>query len=104
MKILLCLALVLVRICYNAACAWEYTVTPMSHTTNSGWIYGLGYGPIFLIMAVMVWNGWKEPNEDLSIIKGRREREFQLNREMKATRDGQRLQKLPPVIGKKDIV
>lgn len=96
MKIPLTLALIFVRIGYNAACAWEYKITPLSHTTNSGYIYCLGYLPIFLIMATMVWSGWKDMNEDLWIIKQRREREFQLNSELRAHKESVK-GKLPPV-------
>ncbi|KAH8151747.1 uncharacterized protein LAJ45_04369 [Morchella importuna] len=86
MKIPLCILLLTIRICYNAACAWEYDISPLSHLTNPGWIYGLGYLPIFLIMAVMIFYGWREPNEDQEILKQRREREFQLNVEMNASK------------------
>lgn len=37
-------------------------------------------------MAVMIFYGWREPNEDQEILKQRREREFQLNVEMNASK------------------
>lgn len=77
-------------------CAWEYKITPLSHTTNPGYIYGLGYLPIFLVMAIMIWSGWKDINEDLWVIKMRREREFQLNEEIRALQEKPETGKLPP--------
>ncbi|KAL7268530.1 hypothetical protein RUND412_008843 [Rhizina undulata] len=81
-KITLSLIFIFIRVVYNVACAWEYTISPLSNTTSPAYIYALGYLPIILVMFTMILAAWREPNEDLKIKQLRREREFNITMEM----------------------
>lgn len=81
-KVPLCLALVFVRIGYNIACAWDFGISPLKHTSDPAYIYVLGYLPILLIMVVQVWAGYREPNDDNRIKVLRRQRDLIMDQEL----------------------
>lgn len=84
-KISASIGLLLVRIAYGLACAfdgWEYS--PLRITTSPGYIYGLGYLPILLVLLVMVIGSWRELNEDRALIALRRDRELKADMAMRS--------------------
>ncbi|KAA8908111.1 hypothetical protein FN846DRAFT_945951 [Sphaerosporella brunnea] len=83
-KVPICISLMLVRVAYNIAVAWEYNIGPLRPSTNPAWIYALGYAPVALAMAVMVVSARFEENEDKLIIAERRQREREADRELAA--------------------
>jgi hypothetical protein len=82
MRVPICLALLLVRVAYNIAVAWDYNIGPLRPSTNPAWIYALGYAPIALAMLTMVVYARWERNDDKIIIQERRDREREADREL----------------------
>ncbi|KAF8471990.1 hypothetical protein BDZ91DRAFT_760594 [Kalaharituber pfeilii] len=98
LKILLCVLLAFIRIVYGIICVfststgWEISV--LNAKANPGYVYGLGYAPIVQVLLVMCVGGLREANEDLEIIRLRREREFRDEVEMReAKRERERAEK-----------
>lgn len=54
----------------------------MNIDANPGWIYGLGYAPMVGVLVTMCIAGWREENEDLALIRRRRQREVREEVEM----------------------
>ena len=81
--------LLLVKICYQIVCVFSvsgWDINPLKYDANNGFVYGLGYAPVVVMLAIMVWNGWKEENEDVQLIKLRRQRDFNDEVELKEMR------------------
>jgi len=85
-KFILTLLLSLVLIGYEAACAFDFDISPLKLHTNIGMIYGLGWGPIVLIFIVYEIAGYFDPNEDRELIRQRRVRGADIDREMGITK------------------
>ena len=56
---------------YAAAQGWLWSINIGSDSVNSGWLYGLGYGPALLILFLNVIAGLHYPNEDLELMRQR---------------------------------
>ena len=82
LKIILSLIFVAIRLVYNIICAWNFKVTPLNAFANPAPIYTLGYVPIFLVFVAMIFAGFREPNEDLEILRLRRQRSRSLDAEL----------------------
>lgn len=71
LKFVLVLPLVAVRVAYGVASAFEWTISPLKLHVNNGWLYGLGYAPIILVLFIFnIWGGIDE-NEDRALITQR---------------------------------
>jgi len=84
-RLLLTLPLSLVMIGYEAACAFEFSISPLKVDTNLGFMYGLGWGPIALIIIVQEIHGYIVPNDDRELIRQRRVRGAEADQEMGIT-------------------
>lgn len=87
LKVPLSLIFLSIRIVYGLICTfglWE--INAMNIDANSGFVYGLGYAPMVLVLLIMCIGGWREENEDLIIIRKRRERDFRDEVELKEKR------------------
>ncbi|KAF2738301.1 hypothetical protein EJ04DRAFT_509713 [Polyplosphaeria fusca] len=73
-KFFISLVLLAIRIGYGIASAWFWDLSIFQDDVVIGWPFGLGYGPILLIMFVFAIAGFVEQNEDKVIISQRRER------------------------------
>ncbi|KAI5295856.1 hypothetical protein KEM52_006699 [Ascosphaera acerosa] len=70
-KFTLCFALVLVRLVYGAVAAWSWHYSPARQHVGPGALYGLGYAPPLLVIAVLnVW-GFLQRNEDRLLLRQR---------------------------------
>ena len=65
------LPLLLVTIGYAEAQGWLWSINIGRQDVNSGFLYGLGYGPPLLILYINIIDGLRTPNEDLTLIKQR---------------------------------
>ncbi|KAI9891157.1 MAG: hypothetical protein M1814_003000 [Vezdaea aestivalis] len=73
-KFLLIFLLLTIKIGYQIAIAWDWYISPLKYNINSGWLYGLGYAPVLLILVIFdIW-GYIDPNEDQAILAQRRQR------------------------------
>ncbi|KAH0565325.1 hypothetical protein GP486_001286 [Trichoglossum hirsutum] len=80
------ITLVAVHISYAILAAFDFNVSPLKYNSNPGWVYGLGYLPVILAILVMeVW-GYISENEDLKIIKQRRDRNREADAALSVTR------------------
>jgi hypothetical protein len=84
-KFVLSLVLSLTMIGYEAACAFDFSVSPLNLDANLGMIYGLGWGPIAMIFIVYEVAGYFHPNEDRELIRQRRTRGAEVNRDIGIT-------------------
>lgn len=73
-KLFINIILLGIRIGYSIASAWLWDITVMKDDVSVGWPFGLGYGPIVLIIFVFEVAGFVEENEDKILIEARRER------------------------------
>ncbi|KUJ15037.1 uncharacterized protein LY89DRAFT_620308 [Mollisia scopiformis] len=81
-RFLLTLALSLIMIGYEAACSFEFSISPLKLDTKLGYMYGLGWAPIALIFIVYEVAGYLEPNEDKELIRQRRIRGAEIDHEI----------------------
>ena len=72
----------MVKIGYQIAIAWDWSISPLRSNVNPGWMFGLGYTPIILILAILEVYGLLQENEDRVIIRQRRERGSTVDREL----------------------
>lgn len=84
-KFLFILPLSLVMVGYEAACSFEFSISPLNLHPNLGMMYGLGWGTIALIIVVYEIYGYTDPNEDRDLIRQRRIRGAEIDREMGIT-------------------
>lgn len=73
-KLFINIILLGIRVAYGIASAWIWDLSIFQDDVVIGWPFGLGYGPILLIIAVFEVAGFVEENEDKVIIQQRRER------------------------------
>ncbi|TVY84844.1 Uncharacterized protein LSUE1_G001121 [Lachnellula suecica] len=85
-KFLFTLPLSILMIAYSAACAFCFSISPLNYTPNLAIIYGLGWAPIALILAVYEIAGCYDPNEDAELGRQRRVRDAEADREMGITK------------------
>jgi hypothetical protein len=81
-KFLLILPLSLALVGYVAACAFDFSISPLNIDTNLGMMYGLGWGTIAAIFVVFEVSGYIDPNEDRELIRQRRVRGAEIDQEL----------------------
>lgn len=59
------------KIAYAIAASFSWSVSPLRFGVNPGWIYGLGYAPVLLLIALFNVCGLCEVNEDKALISQR---------------------------------
>lgn len=69
-------------IAYEAASAFEFAISPMKIDTNLAFMYGLGWGPIAMIIVIQEIYGYMSSNEDRELIRQRRVRGAEIDQEM----------------------
>ncbi len=85
-KFLLTLPLSFIMIAYEAACAFNFSISPLKLDTKVGYMYGLGWAPIAAIIIVYEAAGYTDPNEDRDLIRQRRIRGAQIDAEIGITK------------------
>ncbi|KAK2743252.1 hypothetical protein FQN57_004941 [Myotisia sp. PD_48] len=73
-KFVLVIILASVRIGFNIASSFRWSISPLKFDGNPGYLYGLGYAPPLLVLVVLIVYGYIEPNEDKALIAQRIER------------------------------
>lgn len=76
------LPLSLAMIAYQALSAWEFQWSPLNIHTDDAAMYAGGYAPSLLILVVQVIAGFVNPNEDRELLRQRRVRGEQIDREL----------------------
>lgn len=74
LKFTLIILLDALKIGFNIAGAFDWNVSPLKYDGNPGFLYGLGYTPVLLVLIIFNLWGYLEPNEDRVIIQQRIER------------------------------
>jgi hypothetical protein len=85
-KFLLTIPLALAMVGYEAACAFDFDISPLKLHTNLGYMYGLGWTSIACILLVQEVSGYIDPNEDRELIRQRRVRGAEADAEMGITK------------------
>jgi hypothetical protein len=86
LKYALMLPLALVMVGYEAAIAFDFDISPLKLHGTTSYMYGLGWTPILLIFVVMEIYGYVDPNEDRELIRQRRIRGAEIDRELGITK------------------
>ncbi|KAI0486710.1 hypothetical protein F4859DRAFT_466655 [Xylaria cf. heliscus] len=81
-RFLLMIPLALVVIAYQALAAWEFDYSPLKKDTNLVAMYVGGYLPALLLVIILCVSGFLRPNEDKELIRQRRERGSQVDRDL----------------------
>lgn len=66
------LILLTVKIVYAIAASFSWAVSPLRFGVNPGWIYGLGYAPVLLLVTLFNVCGLCEVNEDKALMVAQR--------------------------------
>jgi hypothetical protein len=85
-KFLLTLPLSLVMIGYEAAIAFDFSISPLNINSNLLVVYLVGWLPIALIFVIYEVAGYLDPNEDRELIRQRRIRGAEADHEMGITK------------------
>lgn len=73
-KFVLTIILATIKVAFNIAAAFDFEISPLNVDSSPGYIYGLGYTPVLLVLIIFnIW-GYLDPNEDRALIKQRVER------------------------------
>lgn len=75
---LIAIILLLIKVAYDIASAWDWNISPLRYGVHLGWIYGLGFTPAILLIILFNIVGLCEMNEDKAIIAQRMEIETAL--------------------------
>ena len=67
-QFLVAITLLIVKVSYDIASAFSFSISPLRYTVNPGWIYGLGYTPVLLLITLFNFCGLCEENEDKALI------------------------------------
>ena len=79
------ISIITVRIGYTIASAWSWAISPYRVGVGIPWLYGLGYGPALLLLAVLNIYGFIEENDDRILISQRARRHEATDRELGIT-------------------
>jgi hypothetical protein len=80
-KFLLSIPLAFVLVFYEAACSYDFSISPLNINANLGMMYGIGWGVPALILLVYEISGYFDPNEDQELIRQRRIRGEEVDRQ-----------------------
>jgi hypothetical protein len=86
-QFLVAIAILLIKVGYTIASAFLWSLSPMNADVHVGWLYGLGYTPVLLIIYLFNLCGACELNEDKTLLLLRGERtpkKYKLKRKMPA--------------------
>ncbi|KAK2763759.1 hypothetical protein FQN54_009376 [Arachnomyces sp. PD_36] len=73
-KFIIVIILAAVRVGYGIAATFLWPISPLKYDGHAGWVYGLGYTPVLLIIIVLNIYGYRDHNEDSILIEQRAER------------------------------
>ncbi|KAK3936044.1 hypothetical protein QBC46DRAFT_461730 [Diplogelasinospora grovesii] len=82
LRFVLMIPIALVIPFYQALVAWEFAWSPLNIHGNNAAIYGGGYAPALLIVLINAIFGFINPNEDRELLRQRRVRDDQIDREI----------------------
>lgn len=81
------LPLLLGLVAYQILCSFHFRLSPLdAEDTNLVAMYVGGYAPSLLILIIQIADGFARPNEDRELMRQRRERGDQLNRDLGITK------------------
>ncbi|KAK1708819.1 hypothetical protein BDP67DRAFT_621270 [Colletotrichum lupini] len=81
-RFLLILPLTACLIAYQGLVSWNFAYSVLNAKASLAAVYAGGYGPALLILYTQIAYGFTSPNEDKELIRQRRERGTQIDREM----------------------
>lgn len=85
-RLFIAILLLGIFVAYQIASSWIWSISIMNATVFGGWPYGLGYAPVAAIIILFNAFGYIDPNEDLDLIRQRRERGAAADAEIGITR------------------
>ncbi|KAI1822214.1 hypothetical protein F4861DRAFT_515656 [Xylaria intraflava] len=85
-RFILMIPLALVIIAYQALAAWDFNLSPLKKDTNLVAMYVGGYVPSLLLVIILCVSGFMRPNEDKELIRQRRERGAETDKELGLTK------------------
>ncbi|KAI1182267.1 hypothetical protein F5B17DRAFT_421188 [Nemania serpens] len=103
-RFILMIPLALVVIAYQALAAWEFDYSPLKKDTNLVAMYVGGYTPALLLVIILCLSGFMRPNEDKELIRQRRERGAEVDRELGLTKKPAWWRRLQGDVGTGDVV
>ncbi|KAI1431240.1 hypothetical protein GGR50DRAFT_91196 [Xylaria sp. CBS 124048] len=85
-RFILMIPLALVVIAYQALAAWDFNASPLKKDTNLAAMYVGGYLPSLLLVIILCVSGFLRPNEDKELMRQRRERGAQADKDLGLTK------------------
>lgn len=74
LKLLLIYIMAVVKVAFAIASSFEWSISPLKFDGDPGYLFGLGYGPVLLVLIILNIYGYIDPNEDRALINQRIER------------------------------
>ncbi|TRX92569.1 hypothetical protein FHL15_006496 [Xylaria flabelliformis] len=103
-RFLLMIPLALVVVAYQALAAWEFDYSPLKKDTNLVAMYVGGYVPALLLVIILCVSGYLRPNEDKELIRQRRERGAEIDRDLGITKKPAWWKRIRGEVGTGDVV
>ncbi|KAI0862270.1 hypothetical protein F4860DRAFT_472797 [Xylaria cubensis] len=103
-RFLLMIPLALVVVAYQALAAWEFDYSPLKKDTNLVAMYVGGYVPALLLVIILCVSGYLRPNEDKELIRQRRERGAEIDRDLGITKRPAWWKRIRGEVGTGDVV
>ncbi|KAK1579247.1 uncharacterized protein LY79DRAFT_347946 [Colletotrichum navitas] len=82
LRFLLIIPLAGCLVAYQGIVSWNFAYSVLNAKASLAPVYAGGYGPALLILYIQIAYGFLSPNEDKELIRQRRERGTQIDREM----------------------
>ncbi|EFQ27386.1 hypothetical protein CGRA01v4_04461 [Colletotrichum graminicola] len=82
LRFLLIIPLAACLVAYQGIVSWNFAYSVLNAKASLAPVYAGGYGPALLILYIQIAYGFLSPNEDKELIRQRRERGAQIDREM----------------------
>lgn len=86
LKHVACIVILGVRLAYGVLSAWSWDTSILKWDVNPVWPFALGFAPILIVVIILEVAGFIEENEDKVILRQRRERGAQYDRDLGITR------------------
>lgn len=81
-RFMLIVPLSLAMVAYQALCSWQFQYSVLNVKGNNAAIFAGGFAPSVLIIIVQIISGWLTPNEDRELIRQRRLRGIEQDRDL----------------------
>ena len=74
LKLLSIYFLAVLKVVWSIVSSFQWSISPLKYDGDPGFLFGLGYAPVLLVLIILNIYGYTDPNEDRALIGQRIER------------------------------